>query len=95
MSTFSDVEARYKKSENCRDVDRKLREYLLTSKIRIETCVCFGTGTFSGYCDTSDDEGSSGSSLNDKADSLMMQAHHQIAMYQLAAFKEAIDLIGM
>ena len=81
MANFSSIDAKYKESDTCRDLDRSLRDHFSLSKIRIEGCVCFGTGTFSGYYD-------------DKNMPYMRPNHHETAMYQLALFKGAIYLIG-
>lgn len=81
MANFSSIDAKYQESDTCRDLDRSLRDYLSPSKIRIESCVCFGTGTVSGYFD-------------DKNMLYMRPNHHEKAMHQLALFRGTIDLIG-
>jgi hypothetical protein len=81
MVKFSNIKAEYKESDTCRDLNRSLREYLSLSKIRIESCLCFGTETFSGY-------------YNHKNMPYRRPNRHETAMYQLVLLKGATNLIG-
>ena len=50
-SQYRVVEEKWKRSESCKVLISVLRERILLAETAISTCVCFGTGTFSGYRD--------------------------------------------
>lgn len=94
LSSFKNIEAKFKISDTYKDLDRLLQDYLKKSKNKVLTCVCFGTGTFSGFCDAIQYAETYRQPVDDENTAYMMRKHHDIAMYQLAAFKGAIDVIG-
>ena len=94
LSSFRSIEAKFKVSGTYKNLDQLLQEYLKKSKSKVLTCVCFGTGTFSGFCDAVKYAATHRQPVDDESMAYMMRAHHGIAMYQLALFKGAIDVIG-
>jgi hypothetical protein len=94
LSSFRSTESKFKLSDTYKDLDRLLQDYLKKSKNKVLTCVCFGTGTFSGFCDEVQYAETYRQPVDDENTAYMMRKHHDVAMYQLAAFKGAIDVIG-
>ena len=94
LSSFRSTESKFKLSDTYKDLDRLLQDYLKKSKNKVLTCVCFGTGTFSGFCDEVQYVETYRQPVDDENTAYMMRKHHDVAMYQLAAFKGAIDVIG-
>ena len=84
LRNFRDIEQTLAASNWWKDFASSLRESMAQIDVRIATCVCFATGTMSGYPFTAEWFDPEGSRMG-----------HDIALYQLAAFKGAVDVIGM
>ena len=78
MDDYKIIEEKWKASDSCKELTRALRENMIRPDIEIKTCVCFGTGTVCGYY----------------AWAWTGPPWHHGALYQVAAFKGAIDIIG-
>jgi hypothetical protein len=78
---FNIIEEDWKASPSCKEVERSLEESMTTLGVKIESCIRFATGTFHWWYHVN-------AYYED-------DFNHDISMYQLAAFKGAIDVIGM
>ena len=75
LAKYTDIEKKWKASESWKVMENTLKKQILGSSARVDTCVLFGSGTFTGL-----------------RQGWINRAH--VAMYQLAAFKAVVDLIG-
>lgn len=75
LDRYTEIEKRWKGSESWKFVENTLQKRVISSNTRVDACVLFGSGTFTGL-----GQG-------------WINRNH-VAMYQLAAFKAVVDLIG-
>lgn len=75
LERYRSVEKSWMASESCHALTNTLRAQALTAVGPVRTCVCLGTGSFSGLRDG-------------------WIARHEVALYQLAAFKTVINTMG-
>ena len=75
LDKYTEIEKRWKASGSWKSVENTLQKRVISSNTRVDACVLFGSGTFTGL-----GQG-------------WINRNH-VAMYQLAAFKAVVDLIG-
>jgi len=75
LDRYTEIEKRWKDSESWKSMENTLQKQVISSNTRVDACVLFGSGTFTGL-----GQG-------------WINRNH-VAMYQLAAFKAVVDLIG-
>jgi hypothetical protein len=75
LERYMEIEKRWKDSESWKSMENTLQKRVISSNTRVDTCVLFGSGTFTGL-------GRGWINRN------------HVAMYQLAAFKAVVDLLG-
>jgi hypothetical protein len=75
LDRYTGIEKRWKDSESWKFIENTLQKRVISSTTRVDACVLFGSGTFTGL-----GQG-------------WINRNH-VAMYQLAAFKAIVDLIG-
>ena len=75
LAKYRDTEKRWQASESWRAMENTLKTRVLGPSASVDTCVLFGSGSFTGL-----------------RQGWIDRCH--VAMYQLAAFKAVVDLIG-
>lgn len=75
LAKYTDVEKRWNASESWKSMEHTLKTRVIGSDTKIDACVLFGSGTFTGL-----------------REGWIDRAH--VALYQLAAFKAVVDLVG-
>jgi hypothetical protein len=75
LDRYTEIEKRWKDSQSWKSLENTLQKQVISSNSRVDACVLFGSGTFTGL-----GQG-------------WINRNH-VAMYQLAAFKAVVDLIG-
>src|SRR2546423_202553 len=75
LAKWTDIQKRWKTSESWKSMESTLKTRVIGPDTRIDACVLFGSGTFTGLRQ---------GWIN----------RSRVAMYQLAAFKSVVDLVG-